>query len=117
MLVSQLLSRGAWKLASIGQSIGTIVKIGLVAGCAYAVFKWNPINVQDDDSIKFAEKACTDEISSRFNGSNIRIYAVNETNNGYVVRASITLDRGNTAKVVCLTNTHGSVREVTIEER
>jgi hypothetical protein len=104
-------------LASIGQSIGTIVKIGLVAGCAYAVFKWNPISVQDDDSIKFAEKACTDEFSSRFNASDVRIYAVSETNDGYVVRASITLGRGNIAKVVCLTNTHGSVREVTIEER
>jgi len=103
-------------LASIGQSIGTIIKIGLVAGCAYAVFKWNPIGPQDNDSTKFAEKACTDEISSRFNGSNIRIYDVNETNDGYVVRASITLDKGNTAKVVCLTNTHGSVREVTIKE-
>ena len=103
-------------MASIGQSIGTIIKIGLVAGCAYAVFKWNPISLQDDDSTKFAENACTDEISSRFNGSNVRIYAVTETNDGYVVRASITLDKGNTAKVICLTNTHGSVREVTIEE-
>jgi hypothetical protein len=103
-------------LARIGQSINTIVKIGLVAGCVYVLLKWNPINPQDDDSTKFAEKACADEFSSRFNASNIRIYAVNETNDGYVVRASITLDRGNTAKVICLTNTHGSVREVTIEE-
>lgn len=103
-------------MASIGQSIGTIIKIGLVAGCAYALFKWNPISLQDDDSIKFAEKACTDEFSSRFNASNVRIYAVNETNDGYVLRASISLQKGNTAKVICLTNTHGSVREVTIEE-
>jgi hypothetical protein len=102
---------------SIGQSIGTIVKIGLVAGCVYALLKWNPISPQDDGSIKFAEKACTDEIGTRFNGSNVRIYAVTETNDGYVVRASISLDNGNIAKVVCLTNTHGSVREVMIEER
>lgn len=87
-----------------------------MAGCAYALYKWNPISPQDDESIRFAEKACTNEARSRFNGSNIRIYDVNETNDGYVVRASITLDRGNTAKVVCLTNRHGSIREVTIEE-
>jgi hypothetical protein len=104
-------------LARIGQSIDTIIKIGLVAGCVYALLKWNPISLQDDDSIKFAEKACGDEISSRFNASNLRIYAVKENNEGYVVRASISLDNGNTAKVVCLTNTHGSIRDVTIEER
>ena len=104
-------------MASIGESIGTIVKIGLVAGCTYAVFTWNPISPQDDGSIRFAEKACADEFRSRFNASNIRIYAVAETNDGYVVRASITLDRGTIAKVICLTNTHGSVRELTIEER
>ena len=104
-------------MARIGQSIGTIIKIGLVAGCVYALLKWNSISLQDDDSTEFAEKACGDEISSRFNASNVRIYAVNEANDGYVVRASISLDNGNTAKVICLINTHGSVREVTIEER
>jgi hypothetical protein len=104
-------------LARIGQSIGTIIKIGLVAGCAYALLKWSPLSPQDDGSIKFAERACTDEARSRFDGSNIRVYDVNETNDGFVVRASITLAKGNVAKVVCLTNTHGSVREVTIEER
>ena len=103
-------------MARIGQSIDTIIKIGLVAGCAYALYKWNPISLQDDGSTEFAERACTDEFGSRFNGSNVRIYAVTETNDGYVVRASITLDKGNTAKVICLTNTHGSVREVTIDE-
>jgi hypothetical protein len=104
-------------LASVGQSVGTIIKIGLVAGCAYALFKWNPISLQDDDNTKFAEKACADEFSSRFDGTNVRIYNVNEINDGFVVRASITLAKGNIAKVVCLTNTHGSVREITIEER
>lgn len=104
-------------MVSVGRSFGTIIKIGFVAGCAFALFKWSPLGLQDDDSIKFAERSCADEINSRFDGTSIRIYSVNETNDGFVVRASITLAKGNTAKVVCLTNTHGSVRDVTIEER
>jgi hypothetical protein len=47
----------------------------------------------------------------------VNVYSVKETNIGYVVRASVTLPKGTVAKVYCLTNTHGGVREITIEER
>jgi len=102
---------------NIGASIGNAIKVALVLGCIYALVKWEFTETQDDDVRDFAEKACIDEIEDRFDTSTVRIYAFNETNNGYVVRATVTLARGNTAKVYCLTNTNGGVKEITIEER
>jgi len=101
----------------IGESIGNIFKVVLVCGCIYAFVKWEFDKPQDDDVSNFAEKACIDEIRDRFDVSTVRTYAVNETNNGYVVRASVTLARGTTAKVNCLTNAHGGVKDIMIEER
>ncbi len=102
---------------SSGASIGNILKVAIVFGCIYALVKWDFNGTQDDDVRNFAEKACVDEITDRFDTSRVRVYAFNKTNNGYVVRATATLARGNTAKVYCLTNTHGRVKEVMIEER
>ncbi len=101
----------------IGETIGDILKAVLVCGCIYGIVKWEFIKPQHDDVIDFAEKACVDEIGDRFDASTVRAYAVNENNNGYVVRASVTLARGTTARVYCLTNVHGGVKEITIEER
>ena len=102
---------------NIGASIGNVFKVALVLGGIYAFVKWEFTETQDDDVRGFAEKACIDEIENRFDTSTVRIYTVNETNNGYVVRATATMARGNTAKVYCLTNPHGGVKEITIEER
>jgi len=102
---------------NIGASIGNVFKIALVLGGIYAFVKWEFTETQDDDVRSIAEKACIDAIEARFDTSTVRIYTVNESNNGYVVRATATLARGNTAKVYCLTNTHGGVEEITIEER
>ncbi len=101
----------------IGKTIGNILTTVVVFACIYGIMKWEFIKPQDDDVSDFAEKACADEIGDRFDASRVRVYAVNETNNGYVVRASVTLARGTTAKVHCLTNAHGGVKEITIEER
>jgi hypothetical protein len=102
---------------NIGASIGNVIKIALVLGGIYAFVKWEFTETQDDDVRSFAEKACIDEIEDRFNTSMVRIYAVNENNNGYVVRTTVTLARGTVAKIYCLTNAHGGVEEITIEER
>ncbi len=102
---------------NIGTSIGNVIKVAFVLGCIYALVKWEFMDTQDDNVRNFAEKACIDEIEDRFDTSTVRVYAVNDTNNGYVVRATVTLARGNTAKVYCLTNTNGGVNEITIEER
>ncbi len=101
----------------VGDTIGTLLKAAVLCGCAYAIWQWDVINPQDDDVTNFAEKTCTDEIGRRFNASMVNVYSVKETNIGYVVRASVTLPKGTVAKVYCLTNTHGGVREITIEER
>ena len=102
---------------NIGASIGNAIKVALVLGCIYALVTWEFLETQDDDVKSFAEKACIDAIEDRFDTSTVRVYAVNDSNNGYVVRATVTLAKGNTAKVYCLTNTHGGVEEITIEER
>ncbi len=101
----------------ISETIGGVVKAAILFGLIYAVLKWQGVSVLDDDIKDFAEKACITEIGHRFNVSTIRAYAVNENSNGYVVRATVTLAKGGTAKVNCLTNAHGGVKDITIEER
>jgi hypothetical protein len=101
----------------IGQTIGSIFKAVLLCGCIYGIVKWEFIKPQGGDGSDFAEKACVDEIGHRLDVSTARLYAVNETDNGYVVRVSVRLARGTTAKVYCLTNAHGGIKEITIEER
>ena len=101
---------------NIGAAIGNLFKVALVLGGVYVFVNWEFTETQDDDVRDFAEKACIDEIENRFDTSTVRVYAVNENNNGYVVRATVTLARGNTAKVYCLTNTNGGVEEIMLEE-
>ena len=102
---------------NIGASIGNILKAVFVIGFIYAFMKWEVNGSQNNGAGYFAEKACVDEIGVRFDTSTIKVYAIKENNNGYVVRATVTLAKGNTAKVICLTNTNGGVEEITIQER
>ena len=102
---------------NIGASIGNAIKVALVLGCIYALVTWEFWETQEDDVKSLAEKAGIDAIEDRFDTSTVRVYAFNDTNNGYVVRATVSLARGTTAKVYCLTNTNGGVEEIMIEER
>ena len=102
---------------NISEISGNIVKALIVGGAIYGVVNWQSIEPQSDEITDFAERACIDEINSRFDVSRVRVYSINKNRNGYVVRATLTLVKGNTAKVYCLTNSHGGVKEVTIEER
>ena len=101
----------------IGEISGNIVKALIVGGAIYGVVNWQSIEPQSDEITDFAERACIDEINSRFDVSRVHVYSIKQANNGFVVRATVTLARGATAKVYCLTNSHGGVKEVTIEER
>ena len=101
----------------IGEISGNIVKALIVGGAIYGVVNWQSIEPQDDDTSDFAKRACVDEIGNRFDASTVRVYAINKNKNGYVVRATLTFAKGSTAKVYCLTNTYGGVREITIKER
>lgn len=97
--------------------MGTVLKVAFVCGCIYALLKWDIISLPNNESTEFAEQACADAIDDRFDASSVSIYSITESAKGYVARASITLARGNTAKVYCLTNEHGGVEEIRIEER
>jgi hypothetical protein len=100
----------------IAAALGTLVKVAVVLAIIYAIMKSGVISPQSDDVSEFAEQACIDGIRGRYDTTTIRIYSVKESNKGYVVRASVTLARGNVAKVYCLTNEHGGVRDIAIEE-
>jgi len=100
----------------IAAAFGTLVKVALVFGIIYAIMKSGVISPQGDDLSEFAEKACIDGIRGRYDTTTMRVYSVKESNNGYIVRASVTLAKGNVAKVYCLTNEHGGVRDIAIEE-
>ena len=101
----------------IRDTIENLLKASVLCACVYGVVKWAPIELLEDDVAEFAEKACIDEIRNRYDASSVNVYDVTESNNGYVVRASITLAKGKRAKGICLTNPHGGIREITIEQR
>jgi len=101
----------------MGRLVGNLIKVAILLAGIYAVVKWDPIGLRKDDSAEFAERACRDEASARYNVSTARVYDVSETNNGYVVRITVTSSRGNPARVVCLTNAQGGVRDISIDER
>jgi hypothetical protein len=102
---------------NIGGSIGKILKAVIVLGLVYMLAKWQFDKPQDGNNTDYAEQVCVDEISDRFDVTSVTAYAVNKTQKGFVVRASITLAKGTPAKVYCLTNEHGGVEEIRIEER
>ncbi len=102
---------------SIGKKIGSLIRVAVVAALAYGIWTWQDNASQDGDTIAFARKACLDEIRGRYNVSSARVYDVEKNNNGYVVHATVTLPRGHAAKVLCLANPNGGVRDITIDER
>jgi nitrogen fixation-related uncharacterized protein len=102
---------------SLAKNLGSLVRVAIVCAVIYGVVVWKGTTSQYDDVTEFAEKACVDEISQRFNAATVKVYAVKKNSNGYIVRATITLARGNTAKAYCLTNTHGGVKDISLEER
>ena len=104
-------------MTRIKQALSSLVKLAAFAGCVYLLYEWSPIGEEDGGTTAFAERACADAALARFDGSNVRVYDIRENNDGYVVRASITLANGNAAKVVCLTSSHGNVRDITIDQR
>lgn len=102
---------------NIRETIIGIGKAALLVGLIYAVVNWKDDNLLGDDVKEFAEKTCVDEIKQRIDASRVSTYAVNESNTGYVVRTTVALAKGGNAKVICLTNRHGGIRDISIEER
>ena len=101
----------------IGQSINAALKVAMLCALIYGVVKWQSGKPGADDDAEVAEKACIGAIGARFNTNSVRSYAVNKNNNGYVIRASISLASGAPAKVYCLASDQGSVRDIGIQEQ
>lgn len=102
---------------SIRETVFGIGKAALLVGLIYAVVNWKDDSLLGNDVQDFAEKTCVDAIKQRIDASRVSIYAVNENDTGFVVRTTVALNKGGNAKVVCLTNTHGGIMDIAIEER
>lgn len=100
----------------ISAMLGNLLKVAVVIACIYAFLNWDTIKPQQDELSVHAEQACASEIRSRYATTSLKSYSVKKTSNGYVVRASATLARGKSAKIYCLTNEHGGVEEIRIQE-
>lgn len=101
---------------SIGQSVAGIVKVAIIGGCIYAVVKYGYLDQKEGDLSDYVEDVCIDAIAARYDTSQVKPYDVQQNANGYVVRTSVTMSRGSMAKVYCLTNELGGVRELTLQE-
>ena len=101
----------------VRQVIDNLLKIAVFAACVYAFVKWQGIGPQSSEATDFAERACTDAAGSRYNVSNIKPVSVKSSNDGFVVRASVTTRKGTPAMVICLTNAHGGVTDIMIDSR
>ena len=101
----------------LGKILNNILAIAVLCGGIYVLMNWESIRPQDDPDAQYAERSCMTEIQSRFDATSANVYSVTEKDAGYVVRASMTLPRGNAVKVICLANEHGRITEVRVDER
>ena len=97
--------------------LSNLVALGIIAAIGYLFMNWNSGATSDDDNSTYAERSCIDEMRSRYDSTRVRVNSVEPNSNGFVVKGNMTLARGGTAKLTCLTNHHGRVTEVIIEER
>lgn len=101
----------------IADSINTILKAAIAIGCIYAVWTWQFNDSKNGDNSAYARSACIDEINNRLDATSVNVFAVEETANGYVVRASATMPKGSRAKIYCVTSAYGRVEDVRILEQ
>lgn len=94
-----------------------IVTLAIIAAAIYAFLQWRGGDLAADDVAAFAERDCEAQIKQRFRVSRVTLLGTEKNSKGYVIRATVTLDKGGKAKVTCVTNAHGGVRDIAIEER
>ena len=100
-----------------GAALSYLLKLIFIGGCIYGLVTWQSTANTDGDARTFAEKACTDGVQARYNATGVRVYSIDESTSGFVVKASLTLARGTTAKASCVANRHGGVTDIYIQER
>jgi len=100
------------------RALVNLIVLAAIVGVTY--FLWNllkPDAAGVDEDAEYAQRACVDEASSRYDITAARPMSVSARNGGgYVVRVSITLKRGASGRVTCLTSAGGRVENITVEE-
>ena len=101
----------------MGRALSNLVVLALVVGGAWYLWNWQFGDSGDSEAMVFAERSCVDELRSRFETTTVKANSVRANANGFTVRATMTLARGDVARATCLTNHNGTVSDVTVEER
>lgn len=96
---------------------GNLVMAAIIIAGVYVYMNRDTLLAEGGNVAEFAEASCRDAAKGRFGFSNVRIYRVKKTNTGYLVGATARLERGDSAKIVCLTNAQGGVEDISLEER
>lgn len=97
------------------KAISNLVVLAIIVGVVYTLWNWNFAGTADNEAMGYAQSSCVDAIRSRFDTTSVKAHSVRENSNGFTVRGSMTLARGNVAKVTCLTNHNGTVRDVFVD--
>ena len=98
------------------QKIKNLVVLAIIMAGAYYLWNWNYGGAGSNEFMDYAERSCVDAIRNRFDATAVSSNSVRENADGFVIRATITLERGGTARVTCLTNQRGSVTDVSVYE-
>jgi hypothetical protein len=94
------------------KALGNLVVLAIILGAAYYLWHWQFGGSGDNEAMAYAEQSCLDELRSRYETTTVKANSVRENANGFTVRATMTLARGNVARATCLTNPNGRVVEV-----
>jgi riboflavin biosynthesis pyrimidine reductase len=99
------------------KALGNLVMLAIIVAGAWYLWNWQFGGGGDSEAMSYAERSCVDELRSRFDTTTVRANSVRENANGFTVRATMTLARGNTARATCLTSHNGRVVDVLVDER
>lgn len=93
-----------------------IVVLAGIGWLGWTLWNWTFTGEEEDEVAAFARRSCIDEAHSRYRISDARAHLVQGNSNGYVVKGSMTLERGGTAQLTCLTNHSGNVTDIRVDE-
>ena len=98
------------------RTISNLAVLALIVAGVYFFWTGEFGSAGMDQMMNHAEKSCVDEVRSRYDTTNVKANSVQKNANGFVVKVTLTLACGNTARATCLTNHNGSVTDVSIFE-
>ena len=97
------------------KALGNLVMLAIIVVGAWYLWNWKFGGSGNNETMVHAEQSCVDELRSRFDTTTVKANSVRENANGFTVRATMTLARGDTTRVTCLTNHNGSVSDVIVD--